>query len=647
MWETRRWALAFTVLTASGCQFFQDDAPPPENINVLPQKVFIWELGATKDIKPVAVDGNGVALAQQPEFTYQSADPTVATIDATGKVTAIKQGATSIVVQAKGLSITIPVTVNTDTVNISAQVFYQDRLYDGGGFRSTESYKPVRYAVVDILDADDIVISTIATDADGKFSISLGAAATYSVRVIASTVGDNGVSIKVKDWTGKLYAVKQAILVDATDMTVTVSIPVSKAPGGAYNVLDVMTTAAEFSQTLTNNSVVDLNAFWEPSDARGTYFCEGADPYNCPQGLGIYVKNEIGGAQDTDEYDDDVLWHEFGHFLVSKYSRDDSQGGCHFLDSDDLDMRLSWSEGWGDFFPLAVKVWLAADATRAQRLSTTTGDPYSRYTDTAGLTASINIDVANISSSAYLYSTSEIAISRVLWNINKNFGPLPIWQVLAQHLKTTGTTVNLESFWDGYLIVNQPSAGDLALLENIFAERKIYYGEDNVEPNDSPSEAVTVAVGASPVRYHLYKANGNNDNDYFSFSGTQGVTYTVTADGLINGTDTFLKVFSAPGIPLVASGKTVESDDFYVENAAALYAVDSLEYRNYMAKYAYHRFDSMCGDIRPINDELSLHSKVRFTAPTTGTYYVQVRTTTDLPPYVSAGRYGSYNFSVN
>jgi hypothetical protein len=300
-------------------------------------------------------------------------------------------------------------------------------------------------------------------------------------------------------------------------------------------------------------------------------------------------------------------------------------------------MRLSWSEGWGDFFPLAVKVWLAADPVRATRLSTMPGDALSRYVDTAGFTASINIDVANIGSNTHVYSTSEIAISRVLWNINKNFGPEPIWRVLAQYLKTVGSVVNLESFWDGYLAVNKPVVGDVALLEGIFTERKIYYLEDSFEPNDSTSEAVTITVGASAARYHLYKADGSVDNDYFSFAATQGVAYTAATEGLINGTDTFLKVFSAPGIPLVISGKAIESDDFYYENSATYPA----------ATYGYERYDSMCGTIRPINDELSLASKVRFIAPTTGTYYVQVRTTTDGAPYASAGRYGSYNFSVN
>jgi hypothetical protein len=57
---------------------------------------------------------------------------------------------------------------------------------------------------------------------------------------------------------------------------------------------------------------------------------------------------------DSDEYDDSVLIHEYGHMLAAKFSRDDSIGGAHRL-GDNLDPRVAWSEGWANFFSAAVR----------------------------------------------------------------------------------------------------------------------------------------------------------------------------------------------------------------------------------------------------------------------------------------------------
>jgi len=52
---------------------------------------------------------------------------------------------------------------------------------------------------------------------------------------------------------------------------------------------------------------------------------------------------------DTDEYDEHVVTHEFGHYLTFVVTRDDSIGGPHSL-SNRLDPRLSFSEGFGNAF---------------------------------------------------------------------------------------------------------------------------------------------------------------------------------------------------------------------------------------------------------------------------------------------------------
>jgi hypothetical protein len=54
-----------------------------------------------------------------------------------------------------------------------------------------------------------------------------------------------------------------------------------------------------------------------------------------------------GVDADTDEYDDTVLMHEFGHFLERAFSESDSPGGSH--NGSPTDPRLAFGEGYGTY----------------------------------------------------------------------------------------------------------------------------------------------------------------------------------------------------------------------------------------------------------------------------------------------------------
>jgi hypothetical protein len=50
---------------------------------------------------------------------------------------------------------------------------------------------------------------------------------------------------------------------------------------------------------------------------------------------------------DTDEYDDHVVAHEWGHYFESRFSRSDSLGDDHSI-GDKLDPRVAFGEGLGN-----------------------------------------------------------------------------------------------------------------------------------------------------------------------------------------------------------------------------------------------------------------------------------------------------------
>ncbi len=296
-----------------------------------------------------------------------------------------------------------PTAATLPTITISGKIQYEDKEYGPNGFTGQTVYKPVRNADMEIVDLGGNPISG-ATGTDGTYSfvVSSNTNSMLYVRVMSSVTFTVGSALEVKDRSSNLYSVATENFVPSGDARVNISIPAANLAGGAFNILDVYTNGFEFVHGLTGTTYPpSLSAFWQTGNQYGTYYCSSPDPL-CPQGNGIYVLGGIydgsGYAGDTDEYDDDVLLHEFGHFVADKFSLDQSPGGDHYLNVNNEDLRLSWSEGWGSFFQGAVKAWLSA--TNPSLLSTSGTTP-SEYVDTKDDFAQIYFDFGDPGSLAY------------------------------------------------------------------------------------------------------------------------------------------------------------------------------------------------------------------------------------------------------
>jgi len=64
----------------------------------------------------------------------------------------------------------------------------------------------------------------------------------------------------------------------------------------------------------------------------------------------IVITSKVDNA---DEYDDLVIGHEYGHFAMDTYSKDDSPGGQHTINRRSIP-TLAWSEGWATYFASAA-----------------------------------------------------------------------------------------------------------------------------------------------------------------------------------------------------------------------------------------------------------------------------------------------------
>jgi hypothetical protein len=408
------------------------------------------------------------------------------------------------------------------------------------------------------------------------------------VRVISEAVLSGSHTIEVRNLSNKLHAIASGTSSVSpgetinTDMSIAFS---SGLPAGAFNILDVYASGFAFVKELSGTYPPALTAYWQDGNIYGTYYLSG---------WGIFLLGGDGaGGGDTDEYDDDVLWHEFGHFVADSFSKDDSPGGAHSLVDNDLDLRLSWSEGWGDFFPAAVKSWVNP------ALLSTAGMLPSQYVDTLDNSAQISFDfgsppdgdpIIDPTGDSFKYSSSEVAVAKVLWDLQETYTVNDAWDIFIT-LRTAASPINFERFWDDWLL--RPTSGsEMPALQTILTGRSILYQDDAFENDDSANAGRAFTFGL-PETHTLYP---NGDADYVAFSAVGGLPYTIQTSDLKNGADTYLTI-------LDTDGSTVLKTDN--NNATS------------------------------------------FSPAGAGTYYVKINTSPNtFSPITSKGRYGTYSLTI-
>ena len=375
-----------------------------------------------------------------------------------------------------------------------------------------------------------------------------------------------------------------------------------------------------------------MKVHWQQASNRyGTYFCQtNYISGSCPQGKGIYLLGGSSSGGDTDEYDDDVLYHEYAHYLEAVNSVQDSPGGQHYLTDNDNDLRLAWSEGLGGFFPGAIKSWLKD--YNPERLSIHDGMNTTYFVDTVGTMAAISMDLANPSPmyclwgvDCFVYSSSEVAVAKVLNKLRVSYGMQAVWNVFSQYMPSATTNpATLESFWDGWLQTRSPDGQELAALHDIFEDRLIYYQNDQYESDNDNKGAGKMAVCTSTncggEEHYLYNQNtGGSDVDLVSFNAQNGKSYYVETYDLSNGADTYIRILdSMQNVVVDMNGLTMTNND----RSGTVYC------------YSY---DNPC---RIHNDDTMLSSSLTFTPAISGSYFIEVKTSPYRP--AAAGRYGTY-----
>lgn len=492
------------------------------------------------------------------------------------------------------------------SVNLTGTIRYEDRLYDRTGFTSETAFKPVRRTVVQLVSSLDEILATTETDENGAYSVA-GTGVQPRLRVLAKTGPNATQALEVRSpVNGALLAVVTAALPEGTQ-ELNINVPAAPA-GGAFNVIDVMSSAAQFLASLSGNMPPALRVFWEPGSTDGTYFCSACGAFS-----GIHLRSlTSNGFNDLDEYDDDVVLHEYGHFVEAAFGTGDSLGGPHFLTDLSQDLRLAWSEGWASFFEGATKQWLLGNAP--QRLSTSL--PSAFYVDTISGTASY-FDFAHVPPQIQ-YASNEASVAQTLWNVTsaESFSMQTVWSVFSGYLPGLSPLrpSSMETFWDGWVNGFAPDPTLLAAMRNVLSAQSIHYSEDGNEPDGTFPDQASPLVPGETVTSTLFLGDGTDDRDLFAFSASQGSSYRIETYDLRNGTDTWLRVLDISGAPVAENDNHATFDD-----------LSATQTQN-------------------VNDGCTLASRISFTPELSGTYYVEVTASPEVP--LAAGHYGSYTLKI-
>jgi len=462
------------------------------------------------------------------------------------------------------------------------------------------SQLPVRRAVVRLLNSSGEVVGTSSTNDSGDFSVTAAEGGDLTFEVLAhSNSTDSGSSSCTGSWDIKVVNnTKNKGLyvgqIPVTDPAAPLNLQLVVNPNSAaiadrgaapFAILDSMLTEIEMiCQANPGTSFPTLLANWSPDNVP-------AGPYSPSTGLitTSHYTTESGTANiyilgdyysDADEYDRHVITHEFGHYLLDKvFGADMSPGGMH-LQTDTLDPRVSFSEGFGN----AVSAMTLNDP-----LYKDTSASFAGY-GTGGF--GFDISVAPTADEKTIYS--EFAVHYLLWmlyenrNATANSGSFDkIFQVLntmttseamptaqsfaALYLNLHGNTESLSTLWNTMAVYNSLCSGpcpgtldlydidnDLGLVgygtikypQGTGTTRATAFWQHYVSLDGAGGGAITTAVDpgilATPVGSHQDTNTGSGDplnkfgsRKLYTFTGTgASKTITVTPPGTCPNTTT-------------------------------------------------------------------------------------------------------------
>ena len=372
--------------------------------------------------------------------------------------------------------------------------------------------QPARSIVVEAIDGNSQeVLATASTNATGDYTLVAPNNRSVLIRALAkmNSMGVNTAPFSVVDNTdgGAQWATEGAVFGSGTVSTLTQNLNAGSGwTGAAYDnaqraagpfaILDTIYQAAQ--KVIAIDAALAFPALeinWSPNNIASagrqtlgqigtSFFAFGVNSNGVPTRQ-IYL---LGFANnDTDEYDRHVVAHEFGHYLQSAFSRDDSVGGLHGQ-SDRLDMRVAFSEGWGN-------AWAGISLANPV------------YADTNGRNQvgglSFNVSQGDSTNPGWF---KEASVQKVVWDFSNSpeIGFTPMWNALKNGLTRSAALVGIHAYARALADAN-PAA--TAAISNILATQAITFPTSSYFGNET-NFGSPVLTNVNPI-YLSYGAIGS------------------------------------------------------------------------------------------------------------------------------------------
>jgi hypothetical protein len=299
-------------------------------------------------------------------------------------------------------------------------------------------------------------------------------------------------------------------------------------------------------------------------------------------------------AMDTDEFDQHVIAHEFGHYIEFNFSRADNIGGGHSV-GDKLDPRVAFGEGFGYAFAAIV-----LNDPVARDSGTDNGNPYS---------TAFNVETNPQTIPSGGCWCSESSVWSILWDLfdtvadandSVALGFQPIWDVLIGAQRTTPAFTTIFPF---ITALKAARPGDAAAINTLVAAQNIdasvmdaYASNETHAPPSVPTiaalplyEVATVAGPAIVLRTvddagtaaDRYNKLGARRFVRFSLATTRPLLTITASSSSPTAPDPDFLVFRNGDFVRAATGPPATSETTTINNApAGEYVVEVYECGN-------------------------------------------------------------------
>jgi len=455
-----------------------------------------------------------------------------------------------------------------------------------------------KYVVVKALAENGQKLAQTTTDANGHYVLYVPKDTNIKIRVYARMLKKDKWDLAVVDNTNMkaMYVIegeyhnsgKETTKIDLHAVSGWDGISYSSSRDAApFAILDsvntVMQKVAQADSTLTFPHLL-IN--WSPNNV-----ASGGD-----QSLGQIVTSNYDGNSnlwilgdadsDTDEYDDHIIIHEWGHFFEDKFSRSDSIGGPHSA-GDSLDIRVAFGEGWGNA--------LSAIAT---------DNPI--YFDTSGPTQStgwfMNIEEAPQENPGWF---SEASIQRILYDLYDNnndgsdylsLGFSPIYNVMVDKERNAKAFTSIFTFINA--LKNENSSKQYS-IDSIVRSERIGTISDDYGTNRTNSAGGNYAYSVYknlPLNRGVILCNQNNFGVYNKLGNRNYLKFHVNATNLYTiSAKAYGSVYGDPDIVLYKAQYPFESMGMSpLEGMSSDELSINLEKGDYIAEVYDASFNNSC-----------------------------------------------------